>query len=105
MRTIPKPVEANKTVVIEDVKPVEKQKPQVPEQFKLPANPQTWDGKPIADKTAPTAVQTTSVKLPEVKFVKEDATPKTTTTSSQTVPAEKTQPSSTDTNPPAKKQN
>lgn len=78
-------------------------KPQVPDQFKLPANTPTWDGKPVPDKTTQTAVQTEQVKLPEIKFVKEDATPKTTNT--QTVPAEKTQPSSTDTNLPVKKQN
>jgi hypothetical protein len=86
-----------------NTKPAEIQKPQVPEQFKLPENPPTWGNKSVADKTAQTAAQTTSVKLPEVKFVKEDATPKTTT-SSQTLPVEK-QPSSTDTNLPVKKQN
>ncbi|HEY6063406.1 MAG TPA: hypothetical protein VIV35_07335, partial [Chitinophagaceae bacterium] len=78
--------------------------PQVPEQFKLQQTNKTWDAKSVTENIKQPVIQTEQQKLPEVKVVKEDATPKTTTTSNQAVPAEK-QPSSTDTNLPLKKQN
>ncbi|MBI5856928.1 MAG: hypothetical protein HZB42_04685 [Sphingobacteriales bacterium] len=46
---VPAKQQVQQPVTKQEVKPVEAQKPQVPDQFKLPAN-QKWDGKTVADK-------------------------------------------------------
>jgi hypothetical protein len=62
---VPAKQQAQQPVTKQEVKPVEVQKPQVPEQFKLPAN-QKWDGKPVPANNVETKAPTELPKVPQV---------------------------------------
>lgn len=70
-------------------------KPEVPEQFKLPAT-QAWNGTPVTDKTKP-EVKTQQPKLPEIILVKE--TPATKNNPANTNAATTTQPDNKQSSP------